>query len=188
MEEKSVISRSVVPVAIVLAIMALSYAGYHNAHKIGSDIVYRVMVNISAFSLFFSISLPALFIYPRSYRGGAGLPERVAASLFVPAVWAVKEVYRVTLSFPLAESLYFIVNPLIIAAFCAAAAEMGLSEYLVRRGRKKAGEDLSLLPMPALLAIVVGVGLIVFMFSWGLGVHTFYIYQEGYKAIFGTGV
>ena len=29
-----------------------------------------------------------------------------------------------------------------------------------------------------------GLGVSVFLFAWGQGVHAFYIFEEGYKAIF----
>jgi hypothetical protein len=61
---------------------------------------------------------------------------------------------------------------------------MGLGETIHRHGRKKRGEALSVLsPLPVVALVSSLLGLFVILF-WGLGVHWFYIYQEGYKALF----
>jgi hypothetical protein len=41
--------------------------------------------------------------------------------------------------------------------------------------------------VPAVVAVVAALGILSFLF-WGIGVYSFYAFQEGYKAIFGFGV
>ena len=62
--------------------------------------------------------------------------------------------------------------------------EMGIAELFCRRKRDR---DVRGSAVPAVVAVVVALGILSFLF-WGIGVYSFYTFQEGYKAIFGFGV
>lgn len=173
------------PVGVVGVAMAASFIIYNNAWRIDNDFLHQLLANVFAWVLFLSIGIGALLVYPMAYSRGAALGERVLAALAVPVIWAGKEVVRVADAFTWGEALYFVLNPLIIVVFCAVIAEMGFCEILCRRARKKRGEAISVVTYPALLALCGGLSIALAIFGWGFGVHSFYIFQEGYKALFG---
>lgn len=177
--------RIVFPAAVVLVVMALSFIVYWSAWRIDSYALHRYVSHISAAVLFISIGFGPLLIYPVAYFRGAGAGERIYASLIPPVIWFVKELIRVSEFFTPGETLYFIFNPLNIMIFIGAFGLMGLSELLCRKSMKKrTGQPekvITFLPVFAMFMAIVC--LYVFMI-WGGGVHMFYIYMEGYKALF----
>ena len=61
---------------------------------------------------------------------------------------------------------------------------MGLAEMLCRlslRRKRAVVQIVTLLPLAAVLLCLAGVYVILI---WGFGVHWFYVYQQGYKALF----
>ena len=113
--------------------------------------------------------------------------KRIVASILCPFLWATKEVFILTGVYTFFESLFFYLNPVVLFALSGAVAEMGLMELLTRARRKKAGEKIRTFSLPACFAIIIGLGYIISLFGWDLGVHHFYIFQEGFKALFGYG-
>jgi hypothetical protein len=85
------------------------------------------------------------------------------------------------------EALYYYLNPVHLLLLGAVVAEMGVAELLVRRRLRAAGSVQRVITVPAVAAVVLGVFWVAFMFLWDLGVHHFYIFQEGFKALFGFG-
>jgi len=185
MGKNSFLQRTVVPVGLVGVTMAAALLVYNNAWRLDSHAAHQVLANVFAWVLFLSIGIGALVVYPVAYVRGAGLAERAVASLTVPLIWTGKEVLRVSASFTWAESLYFALNPLVIVVFTATVAEMGLCEILCRWARKRKGEAVTVAPLPALVVMCGGFAIGLTIFAWGFGVHAFYIFQEGYKALFG---
>ncbi len=186
MERRSFFKRSVIPPAVLLAVMASSFLIYNNAWRIENDLLHAAITDIFAVLLFLGVGLGVFFVYPLAFFRGAGLSERVAASLVGPFAWALKEAFRVGAVFSAAEAAYFLLNPLSVGVFFGAAAEMGLCEMLCRRRLKRGGAEVQVVPVPAALALGLGLFMVVFILAWGLGVHSFYIFQAGYEALFGT--
>jgi len=184
-QKTSYTRRIVIPSAIVLVVMALSFIVYWSAWRIDSYSLHRFVSHFSAVVLFISIGFGPLLVYPVAYFRGSGAGERIYASLIPPIIWLFKELIRVSEFFTFSETLYFIFNPLNIMIFIGAFGLMGLSELLCRRRMKKrTGEPekvITILPVFAMCLAIVG--LYVFMI-WGGGVHMFYIFMEGYKALF----
>jgi len=81
-----------------------------------------------------------------------------------------------------AEALYYYLNPVHLLLLGAVVAEMGTAEILARRRLKRHGTVRRAFTAGAVAAVVLGLGWVIFMFAWDLGVHHFYIFQEGFTA------
>ncbi len=184
MKRQKFSKRFISPVLIIFFVMALSFIIYNLAWRLESDAIHRPIAFISGITLFLSVALGTLFVYPMAYFRGASLIERIIASLINPLIWSTKEVIRVTASYTVMESLYFYLNPLIIAVIFAAISEMGLSEIICR----KRGGAAKPFAVPAVLSLLVGLFVVVFLFAWGQGEHSFYIFLEGFRRLFGPGI
>lgn len=66
-------------------------------------------------------------------RGGSRAGRAAAAALGIPLLWLAKELVRVTAVHPLAESLYYALNPVAVGVYCAALVPMALVETELRR-------------------------------------------------------
>ncbi|MEA3221934.1 MAG: hypothetical protein U9P49_02055 [Thermodesulfobacteriota bacterium] len=185
LERPSFVQRVIVPAAIVLAIMIISLLVYWNSWRIDSVGAHRIVANIAAVVLFVSIGFGSLLVYPMAYFRGANAGERIFASLITPIIWLIKESIRVSVFYTFAETLYYGLNPLYLAVFIGPFGLMGICELVCRSIIKKRSDTsirvITPLPVAAIFAALVA--LYVFLI-WGGGVHWFYIYMEGYKALF----
>ncbi|MBN1636743.1 MAG: hypothetical protein JW920_09520 [Deltaproteobacteria bacterium] len=184
-QKTSYTRRIVMPAAVVLVVMALSFIVYGSAWRIDSYALHRFVSHLSAVVLFISIGFGPLLVYPVAYFRGAGVGERIYASLIPPIIWLVKELIRVSEFFTFGETMYFIFNPLNIMIFIGAFGLMALSELFCRRSMKKrTGKPEKVITVLPVFAICTAIaGLYIFMI-WGGGVHMFYIYMKVYKALF----
>jgi hypothetical protein len=187
MEKKSFFKRSVIPATIVLHVMIFSGIVYLRlAWRMEAGGSFRAIITwTSSFLLFISIGFGALYIYPRSFFGGAGTAERVAACFVTPLVWNLKEMIRVSEFFSFGETLYYGLNTSALLAFFGTLGLMGLSEILCRRKlAKTSSEPVKILTPAPIAAIVTGLTVFFICWVWGMGVHFFYIYIQGYRALF----
>jgi hypothetical protein len=187
MDKKSFLRRSVGPALLVLIVMTCSWAVYMLSPKIPNFYAFQFFAVISGVFYFISLGFGAFYVYYVAYRGGAGPIERIVAALISPFIWMTKEVVIIASIYTLPEALYYYINPIHTLLIAAAVAEMGVADMLVRRRLRKEGAVPRALTFPAVTAVVLGAAWIVVMFAWGLGVHHFYIFQEGFKALFGYG-
>jgi hypothetical protein len=67
-------------------------------------------------------------------------------------------------------------------------AEMGLAHLLCRRAARKRGVELKGRPVLAILALVLGIGNFLFILLWDVGVNHFYIFMDGYRSLFYSGI
>ena len=177
--------RLVVPVAIVFLTMVATGLIYKNSWLIPHDGIRQYFASVIAVPFFLSIGFGTLVVYPMAFFRGASTSERIMTSLFTPMVWILKEIVRVTAFFPLGESIYFGLNQLFLLTIVGAFAQMGLCEVICRWRLKKQGqEQMRLFSATAIACILFGVVGIYVLFIWGWGTGFFYIYMEGYKAIF----
>ena len=184
MKKQGFVKRFILPVLTVFIVLAASYIVYHLSPKIGNYTLFQILANISAFLIFLTLWFGVLYVYPKAYFRGASPLERIIASVITPFIWATKEVIVLTGVYSFWESIYFYLNPVSFWVFCTVLAEIGLSEILCRRNLKKKGEKIKVLSVPALVALILGVGNFLFALLWDVGVHHFYFFQEGYKALF----
>jgi hypothetical protein len=135
-------------------------------------------------TVFFGVGCGALYVYPAAYFRGATLVERICTCLMTPALYTASDVLRVREFFSWGESLYFALSPGFQLILLANLGCMGLAEMLCRLSLRRKGVVIRVitpLPLAAVLLLPVGVYVIVI---WGFGVHWFYVYQQGYKALF----
>ncbi len=113
------------------------------------------------------------------------MAERIIACLITPLVWNLKEMVRVSEFFTLGETLYYGLNTVFLLAVFSALGQMGLCELICcwRLG-KRSEEPVKVFSPAPVIAILVGLAALYVCLLWGLGVHFFYIYIEGYRAIF----
>jgi hypothetical protein len=185
MQKASFVKRFVIPVSIVLLTMAATSAIYSYSWRINNDTLQWIIANISAVLLFVSIGFGALVIYPMAFFRGASTAERIIASLVTPLAWDIKEIVRVSEFFTYSEALYYGLNQVFLLSIFGAFAQMGLCELICRWRLGRRGEAparvFSAIPV---ISILLGLGAFYVILIWGVGVHFFYIYIEGYKALF----
>ncbi len=185
MERQPFVRRAVLPALTVLIVMLASLIVYSHAWRIDRDPIDRVTAYIAGLVLFASIGFGPLYVYPTAFFRGASARERILASLVTPVVWDVKEILRVSEYFTWGESLYYGLNTIFLMCLCAAAVQMGVCEMVCRWIRNRQASDRVPVVVPAaLIAVVLGFAGVGALFLWGGGVHAFYLYQEGYKALF----
>jgi hypothetical protein len=165
--------------------MAVSEILYGQSWRIGNDTLHQLTAYIFGLVLFATIGFGPLYVYPRTFfRGASGL-ERILACLVTPVAWNAKEVVRVSEFFTWGESLYYGLNTIFLLCLCAGAIQMGLCEIACRWvHNRKVSEPVSVVTPASVIAVLAGLAGVSVLFVWGAGVHSFYIYQEGYKALF----
>ena len=183
--KQSFFKRSGVPALIVTICWVFLHHVHFKNWNIDNDSIRLFIANFSAVLLFITIGLGVSFVYPFSYFRGAGLLERIIASAITPALWTIKEFYRVTEVFTIAESFYYIFNSLFLLLYMFFIGQCGIWELLSRRRLKKTGrvdiKIITLIPILSILLMFVGLWILLI---WGGGVYFTYIYVDGYKAIF----
>jgi hypothetical protein len=184
-EKKSFVQRCIIPSGTVLLIMIISLLVYFNAWRIDNDFLHWIVAYIFGLLLFISIGFGTLLVYPLMYFRGASGGERVLGSLITPIIWTIKELVRVSEFFTLGESLYYGLSSIFLLIFLGNFGLMGIIELLCRQRIKKRIDPATrvITPLPV-IAILIGLAAMYIIFIWGVGVHWFYIYQEGYKALF----
>ncbi len=187
MEKKSVLKRSVIPATIVLHVMIFSGIVYfHLAWRMEAGGSLRAVLTwASSWLLFISIGFGTLYIYPRGFFRGAGATERIAACFVTPVVWNLKEMVRVNEFFSLGETLYYGLNTSFLLAVFGTLGLIGLCEIICRRKlAKTSSEPVKVLTPAPIAAIISGLAALFVCLLWGGGVHFFYIYIQGYRALF----
>lgn len=185
MRKRNFLQRVVVPVSIVFLTVSAAYVTYFNSSAIGHEPLRHAVAFVSGIVLFFSIGLGPLVVYPMAYFRGASPGERIAASLLTQLAWIVKELFRVTEFFTLGETLYYTFNSLFLLTIIGAFALMGICEMACRWRAVRRGESrLKVITPGPVFAAVTGVVAVYVLLIWGVGVHWFYIYMEGYRALF----
>ncbi len=185
MERQSFFRRAVAPAATLLLVWAASAILCNHAWRLGNETLHQVTAYLSGVVLFASIAFGPLYVYPRAFFRGASTLERIAASLATPIAWDVKEILRVREYFSWGESLYYGLNPIFLLCLCAAAVQMGFCEMACRRlENRKMPEPAPVVTPGCLAPVFVGLFGVGVFFAWGGGVNAFYIFQEGYKALF----
>ena len=188
MVKGSFTKRFVRPAAEVLIVMAVSFIVYNISWRIENRFLHDGLAYVFGVIYFSSLAFGTLYVYRQAFFRGAGPAERILCSLINPFIWSTKEVVVLTGIYTLGESLYFYLNPVNVLLYSGVLAQIGLSEILCRRKMKRSGQPVRVVTVPAAAALILGLSSVVLMFAWELGVHHFYIFQEGYKALFGYGV
>jgi hypothetical protein len=174
------------PVGTVLLVWAVTSVVYLEcAWRLEPGALRNVVAFSSAFLLLLSLGFGALYIHPVAFFRGASTGERLVACLITPLAWNLKEMVRVGEFFSFGEALYYGLNSAFLLTVFGALGQAGLCELVCRWWLgKRSGRPVRVFsPAPAIL-IGMGLAAVFLLLIWGLGVHFFYIYIQGYKAIF----
>lgn len=181
--------RVLLPAVIALgAWVVLNFLTSH-LEWFGSGQRYRTVADILYSMLGFTLIFSGLIVYSLLYVRGASTKERIFWALIVPLAWILKEIWRVSAFFTWGESFYYALSPLPLGLLLVQLLFLTLGELFWRwRDKKKNGATRILTsgPVSVLLIFVI---LVYFMLFWGNagdtpGSNLFYLYMEGYKALF----
>jgi len=155
----------------------------------GTGSVYRTASFILYLMLGLTITFSSLFVYSVTYARGASAKERILWACVVPFVWILKEIWRVSAFFSLGESFYYALGPLPLGLLVFQLVCLCLCEMFWRWRRKKNGESIQILTPGPVTGLVISAILLYFTALWGNpgdspGSKWFYLYMEGYKALF----
>jgi len=176
--------RAIKPTLALLTLVVIAIALYNHFWRLGLPTLQWIAGHLFGLTVFFGVGCGALYVYPAAYFRGATLVERICTCLVTPALYTASDVLRVREFFSWGESLYFALSPGFQLILLANLGCMGLAEMLCRLSLRRKGVVIRVitpLPLAAVLLLPVGVYVIVI---WGFGVHWFYVYQQGYKALF----
>jgi hypothetical protein len=186
MPKQSFSRRFLQPVGTVLLVWAVTSVLYLEcAWRLEPGALRSLVAFSSAALLLLSLGFGALYIYPVAFFRGASTGERLVACMVTPLVWNLKEMVRVGEFFSLGETLYYGLNTAFLLTVFGSLGLAGLCELVCRWRLGKGGEQPVRVFSPApVIWIGAGLAAVYLLLFWGLGVHFFYIYIEGYKAIF----
>ena len=176
--------RMFIPAFVLLVVAAVSLALYKNFWQFNLPHIQKAAAFIFGPAAFVTIGCGSIVVYPICRLRGASVAEAFAASMITPLAWILKEVVRVSEFFSWGESLYYGLSSSLLLAIAANIGFMGLGEMIHRRRLKKRGRAGAVVTPVPIAAVVFALAALYVILIWGVGVHWFYIYQEGYKAIF----
>ena len=178
------------PVGVALGIWAgLDFLTSH-LEWFGTGVPYRAAAFSFYLLLGILIAFGSFFLYPVLFFRGASLKERVIGSYAVLFLWVFVEIFRVNEYFTPGESFYYALSPMPFGLIVYQVGYMSLGEMICRWRLKKRGIPGRKIFTPGPL---IGVAILLIMnyvmIFWGVpeespGTKWFYIYQEGYKALF----
>lgn len=176
--------RAIKPALALLALVAIAIAIYNHSWRLELPTLQRIGGHLFGLTVFFGIGGGALIVYPTAYFRGANPTERICACLATPLLYTASEVLRVREFFSLGESLYYALSPGFQLILLANLGCMGLAEMFCRLRLRRSGTAVRIVtPLPLAALLLFAMGLYVILI-WGFGVHWFYAYQQGYKALF----
>jgi hypothetical protein len=188
--EKPFPSRFLWPVGIALGVWAgLDFLTGH-LEWFGSGSPYRAAAFWSYLLLGVLIAFGSFIIYPILFFRGASLKERVIGSYAVLVLWVLAEIFRVSEYFTAGESVYYAFSPMPFGLLVYQVGYMSLCEIICRWRLKKGGvRGIKIFTPGPLIGLGVLLAMNYLMILWGVpeespGTKWFYIYQEGYKALF----
>ncbi|MBI4964820.1 MAG: hypothetical protein HY913_16210 [Desulfomonile tiedjei] len=185
MQRTTLAQRFVFPAAAGVAIVLGMLLIYNAAWRINNEALHQWTAFFAGLGHIVILMGGSLIIYPIAFFRGASLRERVVACLAIPLFWSVTEIIRVTEFFTLGESLYYALNSQFIVYLAAASLQMGLCEIVCRWWvRSSHDAPTKVVPLGAVISILAGAAGVYIVMIWGGGVHWFYLYQQGYKALF----
>lgn len=177
------------PVAAALGIWVLLNFLTSHLEWFGTGHTYLIAANILYTMLGITILFSSVFLYSVMYVRGTSLWKRILWSCIIPFVYILKEIWRVSKYFSPGESLYYALAPTTVGLLVGQLGLLCLCEIYWRWRDKKRGVPLRIFTSGTAAALAAFVILIYVMFFWGSygdtpGSKWFYVYMEGYKAIF----
>ena len=181
---RSLWERAIKPTLALLALVVIAMALYNHFWRLGLPTLQWIAGHLFGLTVFFGVGCGALYVYPSAYFRGATLVERICACLVTPVLYAASEVLRVREFFSWGESLYYGLSPGFQLILLANLGCIGLADMLCRRRLRRSGVAIKVVTPLPLVAILLSLAGLYVILIWGFGVHWFYVYQQGYKALF----
>ena len=181
--------RVFLPAVVALGVWGLLNFLTSHLEWFGSGHTYRIVADILYPMLGLTIVFSSLFLYIVMYVRGASVRERILWACIVPFVYILKEIWRVSAFFSLGESFYYALAPTTLGLLVGQLGLLCFCEMFWRWRNKKGGVALRILTAGPAVVLAVFLILIYVMFFWGSsgdtpGSKCFYLYMEGYKALF----
>ena len=148
----------------------------------------------AAFFLYLLLGLTIFFSGPAVYGvmwlRGAPFAERVLGAYAVPLAWVLKEIWRFSEFFTISEALYYALSPIPFGVLTHQIGYLCLVEMLCRFRKKRRDKFTRILSPGPIVGLGIFALLVYFTILWGVpaespGTKWFYLYQEGYRALFG---
>jgi len=147
--------------------------------------VYRVVLNSEAVLRYVGIFVAVVCVWGVLRSHHAPRWVLALAILSGPLAYGVIEFVRTQAFFPPEQAAYYAINPIFVGAVGSQVACAAVAEFLWRWwGRRRSIDRGPLVSWPMLAAAVVGWGTLYVAVLWDGGIHWFYVYQQGFKALF----
>jgi hypothetical protein len=181
--------RVLCPVAVALGAWILLNGLTSHPGWFGNGSGYRAAADVLYPLLGITITGSGIFVYSVMYNRGASVKERVLWAWIVPAAYVLKEIWRVSAFFSLGESFYYALAPLTLGVLLAPIGLLSLCEMFWRWRDRKRGQATRIVTIGPVAGGVFWLITVFFMLLWGSandtpGARWFYLYMEGYKALF----
>ena len=180
--------RTLIPVLVMFLVVTASWIAYNLSHQIGNQAAYLVTANsigtLFALTTFFS----PMIVYFWTFKRGASPSHRLAAAFVIPFLWATKECIRVSTAFGFLECIYYYLNPLNLFYLCFIFVQLGIAALICASSDRAAGLINKNHIIIALGFLIAGSCFAVLIYVMDRGEALFWLFMNGFRIIFGTGV
>lgn len=146
---------------------------------------YRAALNTAVLLRVFGMFLAVVLVWWELRTRQARRAILVSGVISGPLTYAVVEAFRMLSFFTAPEALYYMVNPLAVAALGCQTATAGVMELLWRGVGARRGRWPGRVVTPGLLmAIVGGLAVLYFAVLHAGGTTGFYLFNAGYRWLF----
>ena len=135
------------PPVLVLVVTGASWWIFNHSSRAVAERIIAVY--------FVSLVFGPSVVYPWMRARGASGRVALLGALVVPFAWLVKEGYRITANFSVAESFYYALNPMAHGLYMGIAVQLALWEIAIRRKRAGRWQLRQLGGAPAIALVAV---------------------------------
>lgn len=183
-------SIAVPPAISLVTLIVLSLVitvGWGAPERFLSEATYRGMMDAAVLLRLGPVFFSGLLVWPAMRLRGASVPWAIIGTLSSAVAFGVIGAIGALMFFPVAQALYYIANPMVVAAVGAQVGWIAVGEVIVRWRRG----ELSALTTRMWIGLVAlaGAGFLLLYAGviWDGGRHVFYVWIRGFMWIFGTG-
>ena len=164
------------------------------AHGVAEPATYgpafAAVMNLATALRLATMFVAPVVAWPWARSHGATVAGALVVGMAGPAAYAVSAVWRGLSYYPPVEALYYGTNPLVVGAVagslgCCAGAEWGFRRWRRRRAQGRGGAAVAPAAHWWLLALfAAGQAAVYGLLFWDGGIHWFYVWIAGYRALF----
>ncbi len=180
--------KTAIPVLVMFLTVTASWIIYNMARHIPNETMYILTAN--TFGTLFALStfFCPFIVYFWAFKRGARPSHRLAAALIIPFLWATKECIRISTAFGFVECLYYYLNPLNLFYLCFIAVQLGMAGLICAPRDLAKGRMAKKHTLMAFVALALGTCCSVLIYTMDRGEPLFWMFMNGFRNIFGTGV